>query len=97
MVSQRIPVLNGFIRKQGRAPTLDELCSLFNVKSKNTASVMAAKFVEAGALTLEAAEALAKEGIDVEVVDPRTLIPLDMETIAASVKKTGRALIVHPN
>ncbi len=44
---------------------------------------------------LEAAEALAEEGISVEVVDPRTLIPLDEETISASVNKTGRALIVQ--
>jgi acetoin:2,6-dichlorophenolindophenol oxidoreductase subunit beta len=41
------------------------------------------------------AEALAKKGIEVEVVDPRTLIPLDKDTIIQSVKKTGRALIVH--
>ncbi|MBK9711877.1 MAG: dehydrogenase [Kouleothrix sp.] len=39
---------------------------------------------------LEAAELLANEGIDVEVIDLRSLKPLDMETIAASVKKTGR-------
>ncbi|MCC7353870.1 MAG: dehydrogenase [Anaerolineae bacterium] len=39
---------------------------------------------------LEAAEALAKEGIDVEVVDLRTLKPLDIDTIIRSVKKTGR-------
>jgi pyruvate/2-oxoglutarate/acetoin dehydrogenase E1 component len=39
---------------------------------------------------LEAAEVLAKEGIDVEVVDLRTLKPLDIETVVASVKKTGR-------
>jgi len=44
---------------------------------------------------LEAAELLAGEGIEVEVVDPRTLIPLDEDTIAASVSKTGRALIVQ--
>ena len=50
MVSERIPVVNRFVLKHGRAPTLDELCSLFSVKSKNTASVMAAKFVEAGVL-----------------------------------------------
>ena len=35
------------------------------------------------------------EGISVEVVDPRTLVPLDKETIIASVGKTGRVLIVH--
>jgi 2-oxoisovalerate dehydrogenase E1 component len=39
---------------------------------------------------LEAAEVLAKEGIDVEVVDLRTLKPLDIETIVGSIKKTGR-------
>ncbi|WP_221568391.1 alpha-ketoacid dehydrogenase subunit beta [Alkalihalobacillus sp. TS-13] len=44
---------------------------------------------------LEAAAELEKEGIDVEVVDPRTLVPLDEETIIESVKKTGRVVIVH--
>jgi acetoin:2,6-dichlorophenolindophenol oxidoreductase subunit beta len=44
---------------------------------------------------LEAAEILAKDGIDIEVVDPRILKPLDAETITQSVSKTGRALIVH--
>jgi acetoin:2,6-dichlorophenolindophenol oxidoreductase subunit beta len=44
---------------------------------------------------LGAAEKLAGEGISVEVVDPRTLYPLDMETIIASVKKTHRLVIVH--
>lgn len=44
---------------------------------------------------LEAAETLAQEGISVEVVDPRTLKPLDAVPIVDSVKKTGRVLIVH--
>jgi pyruvate dehydrogenase E1 component beta subunit len=44
---------------------------------------------------LEAAEQLAAEGIEIEVVDPRTLKPLDTETIVRSVSKTGRVLIVH--
>ncbi len=44
---------------------------------------------------LEAAAVLEKEGIDVEVVDPRTLVPLDEETIIESVKKTGRVIVVH--
>lgn len=43
---------------------------------------------------LAAAEALATEGISVEVVDPRTLVPLDTETILTSVRKTGRLLAV---
>ena len=41
---------------------------------------------------LEAAERLADEGVSVEVIDLRTLKPLDMDTIAASVKKTGRVV-----
>jgi pyruvate/2-oxoglutarate/acetoin dehydrogenase E1 component len=44
---------------------------------------------------LKAAEMLAQEGISVEVVDPRTLFPLDLETIVASVKKTGRLVVSH--
>ncbi len=44
---------------------------------------------------LEAAEILAGQGIEVEVVDPRTLVPLDKGTILASVRKTGRVVIVH--
>ncbi len=45
---------------------------------------------------LEAAEELkAEHGIDVEVVDLRTIVPLDMETILGSVQKTGRLLAVH--
>jgi pyruvate/2-oxoglutarate/acetoin dehydrogenase E1 component len=45
--------------------------------------------------SLEAAEQLSQEGIEVEVVDPRTLKPLDEATIVRSVSKTGRVLIVH--
>lgn len=44
---------------------------------------------------ISAAAVLAREGISVEVVDPRTLQPLDEETILASVRKTNRLLIVH--
>lgn len=46
-------------------------------------------------ICMEAASELAKQGIDVEVVDLRTLKPLDMNTIAASIKKTNRAVVVH--
>jgi 2-oxoisovalerate dehydrogenase E1 component beta subunit len=44
---------------------------------------------------LEAAEAVASEGVDVEVIDLRTLKPLDRVTVVESVKKTGKLLIVH--
>ena len=46
-------------------------------------------------VALEAAEELARQGIDAEVIDPRTLKPLDLDCIAASVKKTGRLVIVE--
>lgn len=44
--------------------------------------------------SLAAAETLAKEGISAEVVDPRTIAPLDIDTIVNSVKKTGRLVLV---
>lgn len=44
---------------------------------------------------LAAADRLSADGIECEVIDPRTLAPLDMDTIEASVSRTGRALIVH--
>jgi acetoin:2,6-dichlorophenolindophenol oxidoreductase subunit beta len=43
---------------------------------------------------VEAADALAKESISAEVIDPRTIVPLDRETILNSVKKTGRLVVV---
>lgn len=43
--------------------------------------------------TLQAADEAAREGIDIEVVDPRTLVPLDKGTILSSIKKTGRLLV----
>lgn len=46
-------------------------------------------------LALEAAAALANEGIDLEVVDLRTLVPLDKERILDSVKKTSKAILLH--
>jgi pyruvate dehydrogenase E1 component beta subunit len=44
---------------------------------------------------LEAADVLAEEGIEAEVIDPRTLVPLDKELILASVRKTGRLVVVE--
>jgi|UniRef100_A0A7J3SL27 pyruvate dehydrogenase E1 component beta subunit len=46
-------------------------------------------------LALAAAEKLESQGISVEVVDPRTLVPFDKQTLINSVKKTGRVVIVH--
>jgi pyruvate dehydrogenase E1 component beta subunit len=46
-------------------------------------------------LALEAADDLAGEGIELEVIDPRTLVPLDMETILESVARTNRLVVCH--
>jgi pyruvate dehydrogenase E1 component beta subunit len=51
-----------------------------------------------GRMALEsaaAADELASEGIEVELIDPRTLVPLDLDTILASVAKTGRLVVAH--
>jgi pyruvate/2-oxoglutarate/acetoin dehydrogenase E1 component len=45
--------------------------------------------------SLEAAGELAKEGIEAEVIDLRTLMPLDTETVLQSVRKTNKLLVVH--
>ncbi len=45
--------------------------------------------------SIEAAKELEEEGISVEIIDPRTLIPLDSQTIFSSVKKTGKVVIAH--
>lgn len=58
-LAERLPILNDYVRRTGRAPTLTELCALFNVRSKNTASVLAKAFVRAGALTRTATGRLA--------------------------------------
>ena len=47
------------------------------------------------AVALTAAQKLVQEGMDVEIVDLRTLVPLDKETILASVAKTGRLVVLH--
>jgi 2-oxoisovalerate dehydrogenase E1 component len=46
-------------------------------------------------VVLSAADKLAEGGIEIEVVDPRTLVPLDINTIVESVEKTGHAVVVH--
>ena len=65
-----------------------------NVVREGTAATIVATLLYVGK-ALEAAEILAKEGISVEVIDPRTIMPLDMDTIITSVKKTGRLITVH--
>ena len=61
-------------------------------EGKDATIVALAKMVQP---SIEAAEDLSRAGISAEVIDPRTLSPLDMETITVSVRKTGRLVIVH--
>jgi pyruvate/2-oxoglutarate/acetoin dehydrogenase E1 component len=63
------------------------------VRTGSDVTVVATQLMRRRALT--AADVLAAEGIDVEVVDPRTLVPLDLETIVGSVAKTGRLVCVQ--
>jgi len=63
------------------------------VKGGKDATIVASLLYVSKAL--EAAAEMEKEGISCEVVDPRTIVPLDIETIVNSVKKTGRLVIVH--
>jgi 2-oxoisovalerate dehydrogenase E1 component len=51
-------------------------------------------YLKMAAVALQAADLLAAEGIEAEVIDPRSLIPLDIETIAKSAAKTGRLMVV---
>jgi acetoin:2,6-dichlorophenolindophenol oxidoreductase subunit beta len=63
------------------------------VRSGSDVTVVASQLMRVRAE--EAAATLAEEGVDVELVDPRTLAPLDMETIGASVDRTSRLVVVQ--
>ncbi|TKJ48006.1 pyruvate dehydrogenase [Candidatus Aerophobetes bacterium Ae_b3a] len=62
-------------------------------ESKNGVTVISWSYMVS--LALQAAEQLSKEGIETEVIDLRTLYPLDIETLVKSVQKTGKVVIVH--
>jgi pyruvate dehydrogenase E1 component beta subunit len=83
-------------RVTGEVPEGDHVVPLGSARvvkeGKDITIVATAYMVEE---SLKAAAQLAEKGIDVEIVDPRTLQPLDIETIAESVRKTHRALVVH--
>lgn len=83
-------------RKKGQVPVEEYIVPLgvADVKREGT-DVTIITYGRMVPVCLEAAEKLAEKGISVEVVDPRTLVPLDKETLIKSAKKTGRVLIVH--
>jgi pyruvate dehydrogenase E1 component beta subunit len=74
---------------------LDVLGRATTVRAGSDATIVALAAMVPKAI--EAAEILAREGISAEVVDPRTLVPLDVTTIASSVAKTGRLFTVEEN
>ena len=87
---------SGSTRKRGPVPDDDGLVELGKaavVRTGSDVTVVATQLMRQRALA--AAEVLAAEGIDVEIVDPRTLVPLDLETIVGSVAKTGRLVCVQ--
>jgi pyruvate/2-oxoglutarate/acetoin dehydrogenase E1 component len=87
----------GLYRTKGPVPDGDEHLVPFGVaevRRPGDALTLVATGLMVGR-ALEAADRLAADGIEAEVIDPRTLVPLDIDTILESVEKTSRALVVH--
>jgi pyruvate dehydrogenase E1 component beta subunit len=86
----------GLYWSKGQVPDSEHVVSIGKAsvvrESKDVTIVALANNVQ---VALEAAEELTADGISAEVIDPRSLSPLDIETIVASVKKTSRLVIVH--
>jgi 2-oxoisovalerate dehydrogenase E1 component beta subunit len=83
-------------RAKGPVPECDEIVPIGVAATRREGSD--ATLLTYGAMvqpSLEAADRLAQEGVEVEVIDLRTLLPFDKAAILASVEKTNRALIVH--
>jgi len=83
-------------RVKDRLPTNDYIVPIGEAEVKRPGADLS--LITYGAMVhlgLEAAEILSKEGIDMELVDLRTLSPLDKETIMTSVQKTGKVMILH--
>ena len=87
----------GLYRVKGEVPVSDDVLVPFGqaaVRRTGADLTVVATGLMVGR-ALQAAEALSGEGIELTVIDPRTLVPLDMETILESVTATSRALVVH--
>jgi pyruvate dehydrogenase E1 component beta subunit len=86
----------GLYRVQGEVPDAEELIPLGSAEIKrpgrDVTVIATARLVHE---SLEAARRLSEEGIEVEVVDPRSLVPLDRETLAQSVRRTHRVVIAE--
>lgn len=100
-IRDRNPVIflehKGLYRVKGEVPVDDEFTVPFGQaavrRHGDDLTIVATSMMVQRAL--EAAERLATDGIDVEVIDPRTLVPFDLETIVESVERTGKVLVVH--
>src|SRR5438128_2972854 len=83
-------------RGRGPVPEGDEIVPIGAAATRREGSdVTLLTYGAMVAPSLEAADRLAREGVEVEVIDLRTLLPFDKKAIFASVEKTSRALIVH--
>ncbi len=81
---------------KGEVPTAEEVIPLGVAEAKRPGKdATLVSWSKTLTLALEAAEQLAGEGLDVEVIDPRTLQPLDVATILDSVGKTGHLIVAH--
>jgi pyruvate/2-oxoglutarate/acetoin dehydrogenase E1 component len=81
---------------KGEVPDQEYILPIGKAEVKRTGrDVTIVAYSKMALLALEAAEALSRDGIDAEVVDLRTLKPLDTETLLTSVHKTGRVVIVE--
>ncbi len=99
-IRENNPVLflehRGLYWSRGEDLSTDEIIPLGKAvirrPGKNVTVLAVSKMV---GTALKAAEKLAEEGIELEVIDPRTLAPLDLDTIVASVKRTGHLVVAH--
>ena len=84
-------------RAKGILPSADQVGELGRAVVRRSGSDLSLVSYGASVVTcLDAAGRLAEEdGVEAEVIDLRTLVPLDQETVLASVRRTGRALVVH--
>ena len=81
---------------KGEVPDEEYLIPLGKANIKRTGSDLTIVAISSMVpKAIQAAELLAKDGIDVTVIDPRSLCPLDIETIIESVKQTGRLIVSH--
>jgi len=86
----------GLYGMNGEVPEEEYLVPLGKAEVKRQGSdITVVAISQSVNLALQAAETLKKDGISLEVIDPRTLKPLDEDTILNSVKKTSRLMIVH--